>query len=89
LFLHLGEDIIVPKNSVIGIFDKEKCSSSIITREFIEIAESEKKMLRIGSDEKIRTFVLTNEGIYLSPISSITLLKRFQQIYELGNEENS
>lgn len=46
-------------------------------------------MLRIGSDEKIRTFVLTNEGIYLSPISSITLLKRFQQIYELGNEENS
>jgi len=83
LFLHLGEDIIVPKKSVIGIFDKDRCCNSISTREFFEIAESEKKLFRIGSPDKVKTFVLTNEGLYLSPISSITLVKRFEQIFDL------
>ncbi|MFZ5945042.1 MAG: extracellular matrix regulator RemB [Bacillota bacterium] len=86
MFLHLGENVIVPKKSVIGIFDKEKTTSSIATREYLEIAQSENKIIKIGSDENYKTFILTNHGIYLSPISSYTLYKRFQQIF-LQNEE--
>lgn len=87
MFLHLGEEVIIPKKSIIGIFDKEKCTNSIINREFIEICYSEKKINKIGTDEKIKTFVITNEGIYLSPISSMTLLKRFEKLLEIKGEE--
>ncbi|MFZ7102990.1 MAG: extracellular matrix regulator RemB [Peptococcaceae bacterium] len=87
MFLHLGEEVIVPKKSIIGIFDKEKCINSIITREFIEICYSEKKIHKIGDEEKIKTFILTNEGVYLSPISSMTLLKRFEKLIEIITEE--
>jgi len=86
MFLHLGENVIVPKESVIGIFDKERCFNSISTREFFEIAESEKKMYKVGSTNKIKTFVLTIDGIYMSPISSITLVKRFKNIFELEKD---
>jgi hypothetical protein len=82
LFFHLGEDVIILKKTVIGIFDKEICTNSISTREFLEIYESEKKINKIGDPKKVKSFILTNEGLYLSPISSNTLLKRFEQISE-------
>lgn len=88
LFLHLGEDVVVPKSSVIGIFDKTTCFNSISSKEFIEIAKSEKRIRQIGAENKVKTFIITQEGIYLSPISSITLLKRSKDIFELNNEEN-
>lgn len=85
MFLHLGEDVIVPKNSVIGIFDRDICFNSIVTKEFYEIMESEKTIFIIGTLEKIKTLILTNEGLYLSPISSITLVKRFENFFSLEN----
>jgi len=87
VFLHLGENVIVPKNSVIGIFDKDICCNAISTREFLEIAESEKKSYKIGSIEKTKTFVLTKEGLYMSPISSSTLVKRFGHIFGLEKDK--
>ncbi|NLT95520.1 MAG: DUF370 domain-containing protein [Clostridia bacterium] len=80
MFLHLGDDVIILKKSIIGIFDKDICTNSVATREFLDINESEKKVTKIGNSEKVKTFVLTNEGIYLSPISSNTLVKRFIQL---------
>jgi len=87
VFLHLGENVIVPKKSVIGIFDKDICCNAISTREYLEIAESEKKTYKIGTTEKIKTFVLTKEGLYMSPISSITLVKRFDNLFELEKDK--
>lgn len=79
MFLHLGEDVIVLKTSIIGIFDKDICTSAISTREFLEINESEKKIQKIGHPKKAKTFILTKDRVYLSPISSNTLVKRFEK----------
>lgn len=77
LFLHLGENEIIFKNSVLGIFNIGTLSNSKINKEFLEVANSEKKVIQIGSKEKIKTFVVTDDKIYISPISSLTLQKRF------------
>lgn len=82
MYLHLGEDISVPLKTIIGIFDLECCNNSIASKEFLELARSEKKYNSIGNEKKNKSFIITNEGIYLSPISTITLLKRTNDIFK-------
>lgn len=85
MFLHLGENVVIPLNEVIAIFDIES-TSGIDTRHFLKIAEEEGFVRRITEDDP-KSFVLTERNkksiIYLSPISSVTLVKRSEFIDEL------
>ncbi|KRQ85938.1 hypothetical protein ABG79_02242 [Caloramator mitchellensis] len=78
MFLHLGENVVIPLKEVIAIFDITS-TSSIDTKSFLKIAEEEGFVKRITNDEP-KSFVLTERDkksiIYLSPISSLTLAKR-------------
>lgn len=78
MFLHLGSGIAVRLEQVILISDYELythgCGEELVTRE-----------RRLGrrvisclddSDDRPRTLVLTNDNIYLSPISPLTLKRR-------------
>lgn len=86
MYLHLGEDVIIPKGDIIGVFDYTNSFQSLISKEFIELARSEDKIRQIGIKEKIKTFIITDEEIYLSPISSNTLLKRSYNLFAIGSE---
>ncbi|TDT50502.1 extracellular matrix regulator RemB [Fonticella tunisiensis] len=85
MFLHLGENVVIPLNEVIAIFDISS-TNSIDTRHFLKIAEEEGFIRRITNDEP-KSFVLTERNkksiIYLSPISSVTLGKRSGFVDEL------
>jgi hypothetical protein len=35
MYLHLGQDVVVLKKNIVGIFDLDNASSSHITREFL------------------------------------------------------
>ena len=83
MYLYLGQDIVVPKNDVIGVFDLDNTTSSGITRKFLEKAEKSGRVVDV-SGELPKSFVLcrrngkrTNETVYLSQLSSATLLKRW------------
>ena len=39
MYLHLGQNGIVPERRIIGIFDLDKCSTSKRTREYLADAE--------------------------------------------------
>ena len=77
--LHLGGDVVISMKDVIAIFDIEAAMTSEINKEFLEIAKEEGFIRKI-SDNEPKTFVLVERGhktiIFLSPISSSTLLKR-------------
>ena len=66
MFLHLGENVVVPIKDVIGIFD-------------LRMAEEDGFVERI-SKESPKSFVIAEVNkmskVYLSPISSSTLTKR-------------
>lgn len=79
MYLHLGQDVVVPKASVIGIFDTDNTTQSYITREYLNRAEKEGKIVNI-SDDIPKSFVICsdekNVTVYLSQLNSSTLLKR-------------
>lgn len=76
MFLHLGCDVMVAKKELLGIFAYEYKEMSSVTKEFLDLARTEKKVVEISEPEKTKSFVLTDRKLYFSPISSITLQKR-------------
>lgn len=76
MFLHIGGDVIIPIKDVIGIFDLSSAENSATT-EFLSVAKEEGFIIdRIDGEKK--SFILVNEQIYLSPIASSTLRKRWE-----------
>jgi hypothetical protein len=79
MILHLGGDVVVSMKNIIAIFDIETINASRINREFLHIAEEEGFVRRVSDDEP-KTFILAEidkkSVVFLSPISSSTLLKR-------------
>jgi hypothetical protein len=84
MFLHLGENVVVPINDVIGIFDIETTMYSSDTSQFLRMAEEDGFVERITKD-KSKSFVIAEvdkkSKVYLSPISSSTLCKRSKMFY--------
>ncbi len=78
MFLHLGSDKIVPKKDIIVILDYKK-GNSAITKEFIQIARDDGFVETIAEPEKEKSYVITTEKIYVSPISCNTLKKRSRE----------
>lgn len=79
VFLHLGENIVVPVKDVIGIFDIDVARYSADTMQFLRMAEDDGFVERV-TDEEPKSFVIAEVNkmskIYYSPISSSTLTKR-------------
>ena len=82
MYLHLGQNVVVPEDTVIGIFDLDNSSWSYITRNYLNEAEKKGKLISV-SDDIPKSFILcggktnnTESIIYLSQLSSQTLLKR-------------
>lgn len=79
MFLHLGNDIVIRKSDIIGIFDIENTTTSKQSRNFLALAEKNGEVINV-SYELPKTFVVCFDGqktvVYISPISSATLLKR-------------
>ena len=86
MFLHLGENVVVPIKDVIGIFDIETSMYSSDTISFLRMAEEDGFVERI-TEEQPKSFVIAEvdkmSKIYLSPISSSTLTKRTTIDYDL------
>ena len=80
MYLHIGQNEIVPEKRIIGIFDLDKCSYEKRTRDYLARAEKDGVVLDASGDLP-RSFVLAGEEkgpvtVYLSPFSSATLLNR-------------
>ena len=79
MFLHLGENVVVPIKDIIGIFDLQNTMYSSDTIQFLRLAEEDGFVERI-TDEQPKSFIIAEVNnkskIYFSPISSTTLTKR-------------
>ena len=79
MFLHLGENVVVPVKDIIGIFDLQNTIYSSDTLQFLRLAEEDGFVERI-TDESPKSFIIAEvdnmSKIYLSPISSTTLTRR-------------
>ncbi len=80
MYLHLGGEICVKIKDIIAIMDLETSSISKITRDFLKKTQQKNKVISINEEELPKSYVVTKEEkeiiMYISPISSNTLLKR-------------
>ena len=78
MYLHLGENKIVRKTDIVGIFDSDTATVSKTTRKFLTDAEKSGKIESVGDLPK--SFTVTknknHEKIYFSQLSSKTLAGR-------------
>lgn len=89
MYLHLGQDTVIKTDDIIGIFDLENSTISKYTRDYLARAEREGHVVNV-SMEMPKSFVLCcNKAekitVYISQISSTTLLKRTRFMANLSN----
>jgi len=81
MYLHLGQDEIVPCRRIIGIFDLDKCSYEKRTRDYLAAAEKEGVVLDASGENLPRSFVVCDHPyhdqiVYLSQLSPAALQRR-------------
>lgn len=85
MFLHLGSDVMVPVKDVVAIYDHKTMEREENYLCF-ELIKQEKEIVPIASDE-VKSYVVTDDKIYLSVISSLTLKKRAQSVKAMMAEK--
>lgn len=76
VYLHLGGDVSVYSEDIIGIFDYKLINSNSF-REFIKFSQWSKSVQRIEGSPK--TIVLTENIIFFVPVSRATLVRRAEK----------
>ena len=84
MYLHLGQNEIIAKRQIIGIFDLDKCSYEKRTREYLAKAEREGIVLDI-SGQLPKSFVVCDHPyheqiVYLCQLNPATLEKRARSV---------
>ena len=87
MILHLGENKVVSIKDIIAIMDIKKMEQAPINIEFFCIAKEEGFVIKI-SDDPPKSYILAEVDkktiLYLSPISSATLLKRSRSVTDFS-----
>ncbi len=89
MYLHLGMDKVITFDDIIGIFDLDTTTVSKRTRDYLAKAEKAGIVENVCYDIP-KSFIVCrdkngNEKVYISQISSSTLLKRTGYVDSLTN----
>ena len=83
MYLHLGSNVSVRWEEVVGIFDLDNASTPPATRAFLRAAEEEGMVIAVGEDLPKSVVVCCPQGswqrVYISPLTSATLLRRLEE----------
>ena len=90
MFIHIGQDTVVIDKEIIGIFDMDNTTVMKKTIDYLNNAEKEKGVINVAPFELPKSFIVCrdkngNEKVYISQISSSTLLKRTGYVDSLTN----
>lgn len=76
MYVHLGGDVVVPIQEIVGIFDSRLLQDNEDNRRFMEAARRQGRIRAEVSQDDCKAVVVTATGVYTSAISSLTLQKR-------------
>lgn len=76
MYLHVGDQLIINSDRIVGVFDLRSGMNSKYNEEFLKKNESLGKVRKYGI-ESPKTFVVTTDGnVHLLRVSTLTLKKR-------------
>lgn len=76
MYLHLGQSTVVIAEDIVGIFDIDNTTVSKKTRDYLSQAEKEDRVVYVSAELPKSFIVCKDKKVYISQISSSTLLKR-------------
>lgn len=81
MYLHIGQNEILPEERIIGIFDLDKAGYGNRAKEFLSRAEQEGVVMDTSGDELPKSFVVCDHPyhrqiIYLSQLNTAALKNR-------------
>ena len=81
MYIHIGQDVLINSNDIVGVFDIENTSTGKITKEFLNKLEQETNVVNVCQDLP-KSFVVcknkTESYVYITQISPITIRKRIE-----------
>ncbi|QGQ43889.1 extracellular matrix regulator RemB [Metabacillus sediminilitoris] len=80
MYIHLGDNFVVPSKEVVMILDRHSSKSSSIVSEFL--TKQADKIVRLTKSDA-KSVVVTMDKIYFSPLSSSTLKKRAHFAFDI------
>lgn len=86
MYLHLGQNTVITFDEIIGIFDLDNTTVAKKTRDYLSLAQKEGRVIEV-SNELPKSFIVCRDKtgkiiIYLSQISTTTLLKRTEEPFK-------
>ena len=85
MYLHLGNDVVIKKKDIIGIFDIENTSASKDTRDFLAGVSKLGEVVYVSLDMP-KSYVVTEfkgkKKVYISLLSAATLKKRMAEQFK-------
>lgn len=81
MYLHLGGEVVVKVSEVVAILNMENISNAAVQL-FLKKAVEIQKNNELGSETK--SLIITEDKVYISPISSFTLMKRAGYLSDLA-----
>lgn len=88
MYLHIGKDITVPLDSIVGVFDMDTSTLSKHTRAFFNAAEKDGRVI-VVTDELPKSAVVCTENngfmVYICQLSAKTLEKRINNNTDMEN----
>lgn len=78
MYLHLGSDYMVKNSEIIAIFNLRDPQSDIYN-DYVEKYRHKYRIVDLSEDGNFSSCILTENIIYLSAISALTLKKRLEE----------
>jgi extracellular matrix regulatory protein B len=80
MYVHLGGDVVVPIQEIVGIFDSRLLRENEDNQRFMEAARRHGRIRSEVPEGDTKAVVVTATGVYTSAISSLTLQKRVTHV---------
>jgi len=77
MYLHIGQDVLVAYQHIVGIFDRDLLESSTDFRHYYHRLRQNNQI--VGDPELAKSVIVTPTHLYFSPISASTLWRRAER----------
>lgn len=78
MYINIGEEYVLKEKNIIAVFDMDKATVGKITRDYLNAAQKSGKIIYAGYDLP-KSFIVTKDKVYISPLNTATVLKRAQR----------
>ena len=89
MYVHIGNNVILRKKQVLGIFDMDNATVSPVTRAYLSKAQKAAQVVSVSYDipKSFIVYLDNNETkIYFSPLSETSLMGRMRSEMKIESE---